>query len=63
MKAVLTTPFYNRQTPHFLLENLDPAPFHDFSKISPPINRGFHTVNIVYTKVFSDIYCPNCEAA
>ena len=63
MKAVLTTPFYNRQTPHFLQENLDPAPFYDFSKISPPINRGLPTVNIVYTKVFSDIYCPNCEAA
>ena len=48
--------------PPFLQENLDPSPFYELSKISAPINRGLHTINILYREVFSGIFCPNCEA-
>ena len=48
--------------PHFYWKIFMPPPFNDFSKISPPINRGLHTMNIIYAEVFSGIFCPNYEA-
>ena len=56
-------PFYNRQPPHFYEKILTLPPSMSFEKSQPPINRGLHTINIIYTEVFSGIFCPNCEAA
>ena len=47
----------------FLQENLDPPPSMVFQNSQPPIIRGIHTVNIIYTEVFSGVFYLNCEAA
>ena len=49
-------PFYNRQLPHFHKKILTLPPSMSFQKSQPPINRGLHTINILYTEVFSGIF-------
>ena len=55
-------PFYTKQPPHFYKKILTLPPSMSFQKSQPPINRELHTINILYTEVFSGIFCPNCEA-
>ena len=40
-----------------------PCPPFFFQKSQPPLNRGLHTINTIYTNLFWGMFHTNCEAA
>ena len=49
-------PSYTRQLFHFYKKILIPPPSMSFQKSQPPINRGLHTINILYTEIFTGFF-------